>query len=92
MSLFPLKFFMGYLLLIEIKSNLLNMAYQTIHYLAEPTSMHRLTLRGTETLIMVSCLRITPLKMLFLLSDMPSLLFLYIPNMPGTFNKYQGGR
>ena len=38
MSLICLKLFTGYSLPVGIRSNLSDMAYQTIHYLAEPVS------------------------------------------------------
>lgn len=72
MSLLCLKLLISYSLPIRIKPNPLDMAYQTIHYLAKPASFVYACPRGTETTIMLSSLRMMTLKILFSPSGMPS--------------------
>lgn len=86
MLLFSVKLFIGYSLPIREKSNLLDMAYQTIHYLAKPRALCRLIPRDTEI----------PIMLLFenhifedaVLSSWDALLPLFLhSNVPGMFDQ-----
>lgn len=86
MSLFSIKLFIGYPSPIGKKPNLLDMAYQTIHYLTKPRALYRFTPRDTEI----------PIMLLFenhifedaVLSSWNALLPLLLHrNVPGMFDK-----